>query len=90
MSVVQLYYGLFGEFLPIRMLFPESAQDVPQGARHEEILLNQAEFFASLGLIVGVQHLRYGFPDCLRANRLDISTLVEGAKVQLLGRLGLP
>ena len=62
-----------------------AADEVAQRAGHEEILLDEAELLAVLGLVVRIKNLRHGLADGFFAHGLDVAAGVEGAQVELFG-----
>ena len=56
-GVVELDGDFFGEGFPVFVVALEAANDVAKRASDEEVLLEQAEFLAGLGVIVRVKDL---------------------------------
>ena len=75
---------LFGKCLPVAVAEPEPADDVPQRAGNQEVLLLEPQFPAGLGAVTGVEHLG----EILRAHpRLDgfcVPASVEQAQIERL------
>ena len=91
MRVVELDGNLVREVVPgICRLFSVAADDVPERTGDEEILLHQTQLPSVLRLVVWIQNLGDGFPHRLLPDRFDITTLIEGREVELLGGLGRP
>ena len=78
-GVVELHSDLGIEVGPGVTIEAEvAADDVAQRAGHEEVLLDEAQFFAVLGLVVRVQHLGDRLADGLFAHGIDITAAVKG------------
>ena len=90
MGVVELDRGLLGEIVPILIAPPEASDDVLERAGDEEILLDEAEFLAALGVVIGIEHLGNGLARVLVVHRLVVAAAVEGLEVEILRRLGGP
>ena len=88
--VVELDGNLLGERLPVRIVLTEAADDVLERAGDEEILLDQSQLLAALGLVIRIENLGNGLTDILVTDSLVVATAVEGLKVEILGRLGRP
>lgn len=58
----------------------QQAQHVPQRARHEEVLLLEAQFLALLRFVIGVKHLGQVLRGHLLAHRAQVVAAVEGGK----------
>ncbi len=82
--IVELDSVKLGEVLPVIVTVKETADDVLQGATYEEVLLNEAQFLAVLGGIIGIKDLGDGFADRFFAHRLDIAAGIEGFEVEFL------
>ena len=85
--VVELDRDLVLEVFPrIAWIAEVPPNDVPERARHEEVLLNQPQFLTVLRLVIRVKHLGDRFTDGLLVHRLDIAARIEGGQVEVLGR----
>ena len=90
-SVIELNRCFGREFTPGQgVAIFEATDNVGQGTGNEEILLNQAQFLAGFGGVIGVENLRYGLGDGFFPECLDVTALVENFKVKVLIRLSLP
>ena len=85
MRVVQLDGNLFRELGPVSVVFLEPADDVPQGASGEKVLLKEAELFAGLGVIVRVKDFADRLGHVFLADGLFVTTAVEGVQVEVFG-----
>src|SRR5208337_120322 len=72
------------ERLPVAVPEPEPADDVPQRAADQEILLLEPQLPASLGAVAGVQHLGEVLRAHLRLDGLRVAAGVEQAQVERL------
>jgi len=87
-GVVELDGHLLRELVPVLVAPAEAADDVLERAGDEEVLLDEAELLAALGVVVGIEHLGDGLTGVLVAHRLLVTAAVEGLEVEILGRLG--
>ena len=83
-GVVELDDDLVRERLPVAVAEPEPADDVPQRAADQEILLLEPQFPAGLGAVAGIQHLGEVLRAHLRLDRLGVPAGVEQAQVERL------
>ena len=91
MRVIELHGDLVGEIVPTIAFDPLVATDhVLQRTGHEEILLNQAQFFAVLGFVVRIKHLRNRFAVRFLTNRFDVTAFVERFEIELFFSVGCP
>mmetsp|Transcript_40500 Transcript_40500/g.114718 ORF Transcript_40500/g.114718 Transcript_40500/m.114718 type:complete len:245 (+) Transcript_40500:1744-2478(+) len=90
MGVVHLTAGLAWKILEVGMALLEASKDILQRSSHKEVLLLKTEGLALCSVVIRVQH----GTDCLclllLENSVDVSSGVEGLKVKLIHRLGLP
>ena len=91
MGVVELHGN------PVRKLSDVTAgqilhqvQDVLKRAGHEEVLLQQTQLLARLGLVVGVEHLGDRLGDHLLLDRAVVVAGIEGVEGQFLHRACTP
>ena len=84
-GVVELDDDLVRERLPVAVTEPEPADDVPQRAGNQEILLLQPQLPAGLGTVARVEHLGEVLRAHLRLDGLRVAACVEQAQVE-----GLP
>ena len=90
MGVVELDGDFLGKSLPVTVVLAEATDDVLERAGDEEVLLDQAEFLAALGLIVRIKDLGDSLADVLVTDGLVVTTSVEGLEIEILGRFGGP
>ena len=75
------------ERLPAQQVQPDH---VLEGARHEKVLLLEAELLAGLRLVVRVEHLRDRLGRDFLGDRAVVVPEVERVQIERLGRFGLP
>src|SRR5215472_9507390 len=61
MGIIELNRGPVGQLFPIRVMPQEASHQVSQRARHQKILLQEAEFLSRGGGIVRIQNARQRF-----------------------------
>ena len=83
-GVVELDDDLVRERLPVAVAEPEPADDVPQRARDQEILLLQAQFPPRRRAVAWIEHLGEVLRAHLRLDRLRVAARVEQAQVERL------
>ena len=83
-GVVELDDDLVRESLPVAVAEPEPADDVPQRAADQEILLLEPQLPAGLGAVAGVQHLGQVLRAHLRLDGLRVVAGVEQAQIERL------
>ena len=89
-GVVQLDGDLVGKLGPIGVVFLKAADDVAQRTGGEKVLLEQAQLFAGLGVVVRVENLADGLGHVLLPDRFLVASAVEGLQIEFLRRLRLP
>ena len=82
MRVVELNGGLVGQVAQIFVLREMPPDDVGQRARHEEILLLEAQLAAALEFVGRIQNRRDGFRQRLVEHRLLVVALVEHLQIE--------
>ena len=90
MGVVELDRDLLREVFPVLVGPAEAADDVLERTGDKEVLLEQAQFLAALGLVVRVENLRDGFAVVLFAHGFLVTAAVEGLEIELLRRSRFP
>ena len=88
--VVELDEHLVRQRVPAVVRLAEAAEDVPQRARDEEVLLAQAQLLALGRVVVRIQHLREVLGKHLLLDRLDVRALVEVREVEVVNGLRAP
>ena len=83
-GVVELDDDLVGECRPVGVAEPEPADDVPQRARDQEILLLEPQFPAGLRAVAGVEHLGEVLRAHLRLDGFRVPAGVEQVQVERL------
>ena len=83
-GVVELDDDLVRERRPVTVAEPEPADDVPQRAGDQEILLLEPQLPAGLGAVAGVEHLGQVLRAHLRLDGLGVPAGVEQAQVERL------
>ncbi len=90
-GIVELNGDLGGKVAEIGAMHPLVAtHDVLDGAGTEEVLLDQAQLFARVGLVVRIEHLGDGLGLGFFRLGVDITTSVEHVPVKKLGGARLP
>ena len=89
-GVVQLNGNLVGKLGPIGVVFLKAADDVAQRAGGEKVLLEQAQLFAGLGVVVRVEDLADGLGHVLLPDRFLVASAVEGLEIEFLRRFRFP
>jgi hypothetical protein len=87
--VVELHGELVGELVDGRAL-QQQPDAVLQRARHEEVLLLEAQLATSLGVVARIEHLGDVLAADLGLDGAPVVALLKGAEVELLGRDGRP
>jgi hypothetical protein len=90
MGVIELDGDFLGELIPIPVPDAEPADDVPEGAGDEEVLLFESQFAALGRRVVRVEHLAEVLGTNLALDGPLIVALVKTAKVKFLSRPGAP
>ena len=83
MGVVELDGDFLGEGFPVFVVALEAADDVAERAGDEEVLLEQAEFLAGLGVVVRVKHLRDRFGGVFLPDGLLVAAAIERIEIKL-------
>ena len=68
----------------------KAADDILERATNEEILLNEAQFFSVLGVVIGIQHLGDGFSGRFLPDGFYVTALVKDVEIKLLRGAGIP
>ena len=89
-GVVELHRHLVGERVEGVVLLLVGAEDVGDGAGHEEVLLLEAQLLALGGVVLGVQHLGDAFGDGAALDGAAVVAVVEHGEVGLFGGAGGP
>src|SRR5690242_21506448 len=87
MRIVHLDGDLLGNLFQIGIVGEESAQNVPQSASNEEVLLQEAQFFARFHLIRRIQHARDVFAGDLLLDGANVITAIENLDIEVFGSL---
>ena len=90
MGVVELNGDLLRELVPVVVAPAEPADDILEGAGHEEILLDETQFLPALRAIVRIEHFGDGLTGVLVAHRFLVTAAVESLEIEILSRLGGP
>ena len=90
MGVIELHGPVTRKVLNGDAAALQVGEHVLQRAAHKEVLLHQPQAAATVGAVVGIQHLREGFTAHLGFNGAMKIAAVEGMEIKRFGGLGPP
>ncbi len=90
MGIVQLDGGLVGERTPVGVATTEAPHEIGERARHEEILLHEAQSLPHARGVVGIEHARQGFGGERLRHCAHELPMAEHLEVEEVGRRGRP